>query len=67
MTLTKARLSRETNYLVSGYLDGDMIHVIVNHWPSRSGGEARSRKEAYGSGRIKQKDHRQPPKRRPLC
>ena len=29
--------------LVSGYLDGDLIHVIVNHWPSRSGGEARSR------------------------
>ena len=29
--------------LVSGYLDGDLMHIIVNHWPSRSGGEARSR------------------------
>lgn len=29
--------------LVSGYLEGDLIHVIVNHWPSRSGGEAKSR------------------------
>jgi len=28
---------------VSGILDGDTIHVIVNHWPSRSGGEKRSR------------------------
>lgn len=28
--------------LVSGELDGEMIHVIVNHWPSRSGGEKRS-------------------------
>ena len=29
--------------LVSGYLDDELIHVIVNHWPSRRGGEARSR------------------------
>lgn len=27
---------------VSGLFDGDLIHVIVNHWPSRSGGEAKS-------------------------
>ncbi len=25
---------------VSGLLHGDLIHVFVNHWPSRSGGEA---------------------------
>lgn len=24
--------------LVSGYLDDEMIHVIVNHWPSKRGG-----------------------------
>ncbi len=29
--------------LVSGMLDGELIHIIVSHWPSRSGGEARSR------------------------
>ncbi len=29
--------------LVEGLLDGDKMYVIVNHWPSRSGGEARSR------------------------
>ncbi len=28
--------------VVSGLLDGEPIHVIVNHWPSRSGGEAAS-------------------------
>src|SRR5690606_32516632 len=28
--------------LVSGVLDGDTTHVIVNHWPSRRGGEKRS-------------------------
>ena len=29
--------------VVSGLLDDDLIHIIVNHWPSRSGGEAKSR------------------------
>jgi len=28
--------------LVSGELDGDPMHFLVNHWPSRSGGEKRS-------------------------
>jgi hypothetical protein len=28
---------------VSGILDGEEIHIIVNHWPSRSGGEERSK------------------------
>lgn len=28
--------------LVSGLLDGELIHFIVNHWPSRRGGEKRS-------------------------
>ena len=28
--------------LVNGYLNGEMIHVIVAHWPSRRGGEKRS-------------------------
>ncbi len=27
---------------VKGILDGDTVHVYVNHWPSRSGGEERS-------------------------
>lgn len=26
--------------LVSGRYDGDLLHVLVNHWPSRSGGES---------------------------
>lgn len=28
--------------VVSGTLDGESVHFIVNHWPSRSGGEKRS-------------------------
>ena len=42
--------------LVSGYLDDELIHLIVNHWPSRSGGEMKSRplreKAAYQNTKI---------------
>ena len=45
--------------LVSGYLDNEFIHLIVNHWPSRSGGEAKSRplreKAAYQNLKIIEK------------
>jgi hypothetical protein len=34
-------LTRDILY-VKGLLDGDSIHIFVNHWPSRSGGEERS-------------------------
>lgn len=36
------RVYTRDQLLVSGLLDGEKIHFIVNHWPSRSGGEARS-------------------------
>ncbi len=29
--------------LVSGYLDDALIHLVVNHWPSRRSGEAKTR------------------------
>tara|TARA_B100000780_G_scaffold19574_2_gene12657 strand:+ start:2986 stop:4107 length:1122 start_codon:yes stop_codon:yes gene_type:complete len=42
--------------LVSGYLDDELIHIIVNHWPSRSGGEMKSRplreRAAYQNTKI---------------
>ncbi|GAA4273272.1 endonuclease [Aquimarina gracilis] len=37
------RIYTRDQLVVSGYLDGDLIHIIVNHWPSRRGGEARSK------------------------
>lgn len=44
---------------VSGYLDDELIHIIVNHWPSRRGGESKSRplreKAAYQNTRIIEK------------
>lgn len=36
-----AYFTRDVLY-VKGVLDGDTIHIMVNHWPSRSGGEERS-------------------------
>lgn len=38
--------------LVSGNLDGDLMHFIVNHWPSRSGGEARSRSKRVAAAGL---------------
>ena len=42
--------------LISGYLDDELIHIIVNHWPSRRGGEMKTRpfreKAAYQNVRI---------------
>ncbi|OYQ44877.1 endonuclease [Flavobacterium cyanobacteriorum] len=40
-TRTRALYTRD-QLLVTGLLDGEEIHFIVNHWPSRSGGEKRS-------------------------
>ncbi len=37
------RVYTRDQLVVSGLFDGEKMHFIVNHWPSRSGGEARSR------------------------
>lgn len=36
------RIYTRDQLLVSGLLDGEEVHFIINHWPSRSGGEQRS-------------------------
>ena len=41
--------------LVTGLLDGDEINVIVNHWPSRSGGEKKSSPFREAAGRLDRK------------
>lgn len=40
-TLGQSRPTRDILY-VCGILAGDTVHILVNHWPSKSGGEARS-------------------------
>lgn len=50
------RVYTRDQLLVSGYLGDELIHIIVNHWPSRLGGEAKSRskreKAAYLNTQI---------------
>src|SRR5690606_4657638 len=41
--------------LVSGYRDGEEMHFIVNHWPSRSGGEKRSSPYREAAGALNKK------------
>ena len=46
------RVYTRDQLLVSGILDGEMIHLIVNHWPSRRGGEAKSRPMRVGAAKY---------------
>ena len=36
------RVYTRDQLLVTGFLNGEEIHILVNHWPSRSGGEKKS-------------------------
>jgi hypothetical protein len=46
------RIFTRDQLLVSGMLDGEKIHIIVNHWPSRRGGEARSRPKRIKAAKL---------------
>ena len=50
--LTRERVYTRDQLLVTGELKGDLIHVIVSHWPSRSGGEARSRSKRVAAAKL---------------
>jgi len=41
--------------VVSGLLDDELMHVIVNHWPSRSGGETKSRPLRIAAAKLNTK------------
>ncbi|MEL6917332.1 MAG: endonuclease/exonuclease/phosphatase family protein, partial [Bacteroidota bacterium] len=38
--------------VVRGLLDDEQIHFIINHWPSRSGGEARSKPNRLAAAKL---------------
>jgi hypothetical protein len=38
--------------VVTGLMNGEEMHFIVNHWPSRSGGEKRSRPKRNAAGQL---------------
>jgi len=46
------RVYTRDQLLVSGMFDGEKIHIIVNHWPSRSGGEERSRPKRISAAEL---------------
>lgn len=46
------RIYTRDQLLVSGMLDGEKITLIVNHWPSRSGGEERSRPKRMKAAQL---------------
>ncbi|MBT8265747.1 MAG: endonuclease/exonuclease/phosphatase family protein [Bacteroidia bacterium] len=50
--VSRKRVYTRDQLLVSGNLDGDLVHFIVNHWPSRSGGEARSRSKRVAAAKL---------------
>lgn len=46
------RIYTRDQLLVTGMFDGEKIHIIVNHWPSRSGGEALSRPKRLKAAQL---------------
>ena len=49
---THERQNTRDQLLVTGTLEGETIHVIVNHWPSRRGGEAKSRPKRVSAATL---------------
>ncbi|MBN9284601.1 MULTISPECIES: endonuclease/exonuclease/phosphatase family protein [Flavobacterium] len=49
------RVYTRDQLLVTGLLDGEEISVIVNHWPSRSGGEKKSSPFREAAGALNKK------------
>lgn len=49
------RIYTRDQLLVTGLLEGEEVHFIVNHWPSRSGGEKRSSPYREAAGRLNRK------------
>jgi Endonuclease/Exonuclease/phosphatase family len=52
---TSERVFTRDQLLVTGFLDGEEINIIVNHWPSRSGGEKKSSPFREAAGALNRK------------
>jgi len=51
----KNRVYTRDQLLVSGFLEDEEIHIIVNHWPSRSGGEKATSLFREAAGKLNRK------------
>ncbi|MEO8532511.1 MAG: endonuclease/exonuclease/phosphatase family protein [Flavobacterium sp.] len=49
------RVFTRDQLLITGFLEGEEISIIVNHWPSRSGGEKVSGKYREAAGALNRK------------
>ena len=49
------RVYTRDQLLVTGFLEGEEINIIVNHWPSRSGGEKKSSPFREAAGTLNKK------------
>ena len=49
------RVFTRDQLLVTGFLDNEEINIIVNHWPSRSGGEKKSSPFREAAGALNRK------------
>ena len=49
------RVYTRDQLLVTGFLEGEEISIIVNHWPSRSGGEKKSSPFREAAGALNRK------------
>jgi hypothetical protein len=49
------RVFTRDQLLITGFLDGEELSIIVNHWPSRSGGEKASGKYREAAGALNRK------------
>lgn len=49
------RVYTRDQLLVTGFLDGEEVNLIVNHWPSRSGGEKKSSPFREAAGALNRK------------
>jgi len=49
---TTRKLHTRDQLVVSGLLENEMVYFIVHHWPSRSGGEARSLPNRMKAGEL---------------
>lgn len=49
------RVFTRDQLLITGFLEGEEIHIIVNHWPSRSGGEKKSSPFREAAGMLNRK------------
>lgn len=48
----KEDFTTRDHLVVSGMLDNEKLHFIVNHWPSRYGGEKRSRPDRIEAAKV---------------